>query len=166
MWLLHSLWLCTSLALTAEDSKLTKFLPVLISAPQGSGSGQLEVRKIRPDQLCSMHCTALFILTCPVQLYKTASNCPSLSCPGQVLLPTRGSSSIGSPAQLLEHVGASWEAVVEPHQVELPASSLHMCRAAGRAGGAQAGELPGQASWPQYGGGLAPLAGRPGRGRG
>ena len=56
MWLLPSLWLCTSVALTAEDSKLTKFLPVLISAPQGSGSGQLEVRKMGSDQLCSLNC--------------------------------------------------------------------------------------------------------------
>ena len=125
MWLLPSLWLCTSLGLTAEDSKLTKFLPVFISAPQGSGSGQLEVRKISTDQLCCLYCPALLILNCSllchIKLPITALPCTALHCPGQVLLPTRGSSAIGSPAQLLEHVGASWETVVEPHQVEQPA---------------------------------------------
>ena len=60
------------------DRELANVLPVVINAPQGSKTSQLEV-----------------------------------------LLPTKGRTSIGNPAQLLEHVAASWEAVVEPHQAGL-----------------------------------------------
>ena len=60
------------------DHNVANVLPVVINAPQGSETSQLEV-----------------------------------------LLPTKGRTSIGNPAQLLEHVAASWEAVVEPHQAGL-----------------------------------------------
>ena len=61
-----------------DHRELANVLPVVINAPQGSRTSQLEV-----------------------------------------LLPTKGRTSIGNPAQLLEHVSASWDAVVEPHQAGL-----------------------------------------------
>ena len=64
--------------LAAGGGELANVLPVVINAPQGSRTSQLEV-----------------------------------------LLPTKGRSSIGNPAQLLEHVAASWDTVVEPHQAGL-----------------------------------------------
>ena len=76
--LLHLLFVVKVLAVGGGDRDLANVLPVIIDAPQGSKTSQLEV-----------------------------------------LLPTKGRTSIGNPSQLLEHVTASWDAVVEPHQAGL-----------------------------------------------
>ena len=76
--LLHLLFVVKVLAVGGGDRDLANVLPVIIDAPQGRKTSQLEV-----------------------------------------LLPTKGRTSIGNPSQLLEHVTASWDAVVEPHQAGL-----------------------------------------------